>query len=79
MHTVCRFWHYSSQEDRYAQFACVLLQPTLIEPRHKISIIAFEESNQHDHTGPSFNTGTENTIQVSKFKRIGFEKKNGGF
>ena len=27
------------------------------------------------HTGPSFNTGTENTIQVSKFKRIGFEKK----
>ena len=30
------------------------------------------------HTGPSFNTGTENTIQVSKFKRIGFEK-NGGF
>ena len=30
------------------------------------------------HTGPSFNTGTEN-IQVSEFKRIGFEKKNGGF
>ena len=30
------------------------------------------------HAGPSFNTGTENTIQVSKFKRIGFEK-NGGF
>ena len=30
------------------------------------------------HTGPPFNTGTENTIQVSKFKRIGFEK-NGGF
>ena len=27
------------------------------------------------HTGPSFNTGTENTIQVSKFKRIGFDKK----
>ena len=27
------------------------------------------------HTGPSFNTGTENTIQVSKFKRIGFENK----
>ena len=27
-----------------------------------------------DHAGPSFNTGTENTIQVSKFKRIGFEK-----
>ena len=27
------------------------------------------------HTGPSFNTGTENTIQVLKFKRIGFEKK----
>ena len=31
-----------------------------------------------------FNTGTENTIQISKFKRIGFEKKkkkkkNGGF
>ena len=26
------------------------------------------------HTGSSFNTGTENTIQVSKFKRIGFEK-----
>ena len=26
------------------------------------------------HTGPSFNTGTENTIQVSKFKRIGFDK-----
>ena len=26
------------------------------------------------HTGPSFNTSTEDTIQVSKFKRIGFEK-----
>ena len=25
-------------------------------------------------TGPSFNTGTENTILASKFKRIGFEK-----
>ena len=32
----------------------------------------------YNHTGPSFNTGTENTIQVSKFKRIGFEN-NGGF
>ena len=31
------------------------------------------------HTGPSFNTGTENTIQVSKFKRIGFEKKMADF
>ena len=30
------------------------------------------------HTGPSFNTGSENTIQFSKFKGIGFEK-NGGF
>ena len=29
------------------------------------------------YTGPSFNTGTENTIQVSKFKRIGFEQKGG--
>ena len=29
---------------------------------------------QYYHTGPSFNIGTENTIQVSKFKRIGFEK-----
>ena len=28
---------------------------------------------------PSFNTGTENTIQVSKFKRIGFEKKMADF
>ena len=28
-----------------------------------------------NHTGPSFNTGTENTRQVSKFKHIlGFEK-----
>ena len=27
------------------------------------------------HTGPSLKTGTENTIQVSKFKRIAFEKK----
>ena len=26
------------------------------------------------HIGPSFNTGTEKTKQVSKFKRIGFEK-----
>ena len=34
----------------------------------------------NNHTGPSFNTGTENTIQVSKFKRIGFEKTgDGGF
>ena len=31
------------------------------------------------HTGPSFNTGTENTIQVSKFKRIGFENKMADF
>ena len=30
------------------------------------------------HTGPSFNRGTENTIKVSKFKHIGFEK-SGGF
>ena len=31
------------------------------------------------HTGSSFNTGTENTMQVSKFKRIGFEKKMADF
>ena len=31
------------------------------------------------HTGTSFNTGTENTMQVSKFKRIGFEKKMADF
>ena len=29
----------------------------------------------NNNTGLSFKTGTENTIQVSKFKRIGFEKK----
>ena len=49
MHTVCRFCHYSSQVDRYAQFVrayCVLLQPMLIEPRHKKLTTVFEESNQ---------------------------------
>ena len=39
---------------------------------------AFKFEHKCYHTGPSFNTGTENTIQVSKFKRIGFEN-NGGF
>ena len=29
------------------------------------------------HTGASFNTGTENTIQISKFQRIGLEKNDG--
>ena len=33
----------------------------------------------HYHTGPSFNTGTENTIQVSKCKGIGFEKRMADF
>ena len=31
------------------------------------------------HTGSSFNIGTENTIKVSKFKRIAFEKKMADF
>ena len=43
MHTVCKFCHYSSQVDTIC--TCVLLQPMLIEPRHKHSIIAFEEWN----------------------------------
>ena len=35
-------------------------------------------SARQDHTGPSINTGTKNTIHVLKFKCIGF-KKYGGF
>ena len=37
------------------------------------------EGQRTYHTGPSFNTGTENTIQVSKFKHIGFEKEIADF
>ena len=40
-----------------------------------------QQRTVNHHTGPSFNTGTENTIQISKFKRIGFENMadfNGG-
>ena len=33
----------------------------------------------NNHTGPSVNTSNENTTQVSKFKRIGFEKKMADF
>ena len=43
MHTVCRFCHYTSQVDRYAQCA----RAYLIEPRQEKSIIAFEESNAY--------------------------------
>ena len=32
-----------------------------------------------EHTCPSFNTGTEDTIQVSEFKGISFEKKMADF
>ena len=48
--------------------------------RHCLSckkMFEFYNSTHYEkqHTGPSFNTDTENTIQVSKFKRIAFEKK----
>ena len=48
---------------------------TYINVYQKFKVNAFEMSCAifviQYHTGPSFNTGTENTIQVSKFKCIG--------
>ena len=52
-----------SRSTRTCTIACILY----------VSQTAFTAEDMH--TGPSFNTGSENTIQVSKFKRIGFEKK----